>query len=291
MIASTKSKLKIVAMSLVLISMVFTVLSCDLSDIIGDGELSPEDQATVQSLLETEIAGLTAATDTPEPTEPPLPLDCSGATFAFDASIAASVSFEIEPEQEGEPGLEFTIHPELALYTFQGYVLADTFHEPVIRIYPVAEYIALVPSIADTVADLEQMLIDRPVESPNGIPFLPRWNAAQMIRAKLGYVDFQNGSGVRFLTQYGQAYWLVNNHDMFYTFQGLTSDGACYVSAILPVSNPALPNEGSPPPGETEAEIIAYYDTIVPQLNALDDATFLPQLGTLDAMIASLLVQ
>jgi hypothetical protein len=292
MIAPAKSKLKLVAMGLTLVSMVFAMLSCDIGDILGNGELSPEDQAaTVQSLLETEIAGLTGTTDTPEPTVPPLPLDCSSATFSLDPAIAASVTAQTIPAETGDPLMTFTIHPEYVEYSFSGYVLSDTFHEPKIRIYPVDEFVAMVPYVENIVTDLGLLLLSAPNPPSAGIPFLPIWNAAQMMRAKISYLNFQNGNGIRFLSQYGQAYWLINNHDLFYTYQGLTNDEACYVSAIFPVSNPALPNEGAPPPGETEAEMTAYYDAIVLQLNALDDSSFLPPLGTLDALIASLLVQ
>jgi hypothetical protein len=287
-----KTRLKHVAIGLVLTSVALALLSCDLSDVLGNGDLSPEDVlATAQALIDEHMAATPTSTATPEPTATPQTLDCNGATFDFDSSVAANVQYELVPQDEGEPGIPFTIHPEHAQYTFQGYVLADTFHNPIMRIYPVDEYVALVPSIADTVANLQQLLIDRPADPPDGIPFLPIWNAAQMVRAKPSYLDFQNGSGIRFLTQYGQAYWLVNNHDMFYTFQGLTSDGACYISAIFPASNPALPDEGAPPPGQTEAEILAYYDVIVPQLNAMDDASFVPSFLTLDAMIVSMEVQ
>ncbi|MGD8812865.1 MAG: hypothetical protein PVI78_00155 [Anaerolineales bacterium] len=290
--ASGKSKLKHIAMGLALVSMVFAMLSCDLNDIIGgDGDLSPEDQAaTVQSLLETEIAGLQSPTDTPEPTQA-LPLDCSGATFNLDPAIAASVSVQTIPAETGDPQVPFTINPEYVEISFSGYVLNNTFHEPKIRIYPVDEYVTMVPHVGNIVTNLQLMLQTQPAAPTDGIPFLPIWNAAQMVRAKIGYLNFQNGNGVRFLSQYGQAYWLVNNYDLFYTFQGLTADDACYVSAVFPVSNPTLPNEGAPPPGETEADILAYYDAIVPQLNALNDTSFLPQLGSLDAMINSLLVQ
>ena len=290
--ASGKFKLKYIALGLALITMVFATLSCDINDIIGgDGDLSPEDQAaTVQSLLETEIAGIQAPEDTPEPTQA-LPLDCSGATFNLDPAVAASFSVQTIPAETGDPSIPFTVNPEYVEFSFTGYVLNNTFHDPKIRIYPVDEYVAMVPHVGNVVTNLQQLLQTQPAAPTDGIPFLPIWNAAQMVRAKISYLNFQNGNGVRFLTQYGQAYWLVNNHDMFYTFQGLSTDGSCYVSAVFPVSNPALPNEGAPPPGETEAEIIAYYDTIVPQLNALDDSTFLPPLGTLDALIASLLVQ
>ena len=287
-----RNNLRRAAIGFALISTVFAAVSCDLSDIVGNGDLSPEDQAgTVQALIEEQLATLQAPSTTPEPTATTQAPDCSGATFNLDASVAAGTTVEFLPQDEGEPGIPFTIHPAMVQYTFQGYVLADTFHDPIIRIYPVDDYVALMPSIADTVALLQQMLIDQPAQPAGGIPFLPIWNAAQMVRAKVSYLSFQNGSGVRFITQYGQAYWLVNSHDAFYTFQGLTNGGECYISAIFPASNPALPAEGAPPPGETEPEIIAYYDAIVPQLNAMSDASFVPSFTVLDALIASLEIQ
>jgi hypothetical protein len=263
-----------------------------LGDILGNGDLSPEDaQATVQAMIEEQLATLQAPSATPEPSPTPELLDCSGATFNLDPSVAANAAYELVPQDLGEPGIPFTIHPQYVQYALQGYVLANTFHDPIIRIYPVADYVALVPSIAGTVANLQQLLIDQPAQPQDAIPFLPIWNAAQMLHAKVEYIGFQNGSGVRFLTQYGQAYWMVNNEDMFYAFQGLTNDGACYISAILPASNPALPAQGAPPPGQTEAEMIAYYDTIVPQLDGMPDASFVPSLLILDAMMASLVIQ
>jgi hypothetical protein len=276
----------------VLITLLLAVLSCDINDLIDFGELSPEDQqATVQSMIETELVALQTPSATPEPSATPQTLDCSAATFTLDPSVAASAPYELVPQDLGEPGVPFTIHPEYVQYPFQGYALSNTFHDPIIRIYPVDEFVALLPSVAGTVTNLEQQLINQPADPQSAIPFLPVWNAAQMVRAKVVYLNFQNGSGVRFVTQYGQAYWMVNNHDMFYTFQGLTNDGACYISVILPASNPALPAQGSPPPGQTEAEILAYYDAIVPQLNAMSDASFTPDFTVLDAMIASMLIQ
>jgi len=291
MFPQSKSRLKLTALCLVLIAILLATISCGLDDIVGDDDLSLEDQAaTVQAMIEEQLGTLQAPSATPEPSATTQMLDCSAATFNLDPSIAASVTFETVPQAVGDPTVPFTINPDTAKYSFQGYVLADTFHAPVMRIYPVDEYAALVPFVGSTVASLSTMLQNQPSEPTNGIPFLPIWNAAQLFRAQMSYLDFQNGSGVRFLAQYGQAYWLVNNHDMFYTFQGLTDDGECYVSAIFPVSNPALPDEGTLPPG-SEADVLAYYDAIVLQVDAMGNATFLPDLNALDALIASLLVQ
>ena len=52
---------------------------------------------------------------------------------------------------------------------------------------------------------------------------------------------FVSGIGVRFLTEYAQYFVPVNNHDLFYTYQGLTNDGQYWISVILPINHPDLP--------------------------------------------------
>ena len=97
---------------------------------------------------------------------------------------------------------------------------------------------------------------------------------------------------MRFLTQYGQAANPINNHDLFYTFQGLTHDSRYYVVAILPASNPILPADGSTIPGDDYgafADDFANYVTdIEMQLSAQAASSFAPDLVLLDEMIQSL---
>ena len=61
-----------------------------------------------------------------------------------------------------------------------------------------------------------------------------------MFLSKPEYLKFENGSGVRYLTMYGQGFAPINNHDLFYSFQGLTADGRYWVSVIMPVNHPSL---------------------------------------------------
>ena len=49
---------------------------------------------------------------------------------------------------------------------------------------------------------------------------------------------------MRFLTEYGQYPAPVNNHELFYHFQGFTSDGEYYIVATLPVTAPVLAETG-----------------------------------------------
>ncbi|MGD8555673.1 MAG: hypothetical protein PVJ32_09565 [Anaerolineales bacterium] len=203
--------------------------------------------------------------------------------------MAAGTSAVTVPADTSALGTDWAVNPEYPQYGFTGYVLTNTFHNPEIRIYDVSEYVAIAPSVSNVVSNLQQLLTTMPSD-PQAIPFLPIWNAAQMFRAKVAYLNFQNGSGVRFVTQYGQAFYYANNHDMFYAFQGLTNDGSCYVTAILPISNPALPNDGMPSGTISESEMNAYLNAIGPQISGYTDSSFLPEIGILDAMISSLQV-
>ncbi|MDO9120323.1 MAG: hypothetical protein Q7U31_00960, partial [Anaerolineaceae bacterium] len=124
----------------------------------------------------------------------------------------------------------------------------------------------------------------------------------QVFKAQVKYLDFQNGQGVRFLTEYAQYYAPVNNDDLFYAYQGITDDGKYWVSAILPINAAYLqaaydsvnvPDGGIPAPALNDnpnysAEMDAYYPLMLNLLNTTPDASFTPGLDCLDQYIQSL---
>jgi hypothetical protein len=212
----------------------------------------------------------------------------SGIRFSYDDAIVDEVVPQaVPPEELPDAG----VIPEHIGLAFSGYVLPDTFHEPYIHIYPVDELEAGWEYAGTIVTELQQLLAEKPA-APETIPFLPVFNAAQMMRTQVAYMGFQNGTGVRFLTQYDQAYIPINNHEMFYTFQGLTSDGKYYVAAILPVSHPSLPADGTEIPGGDWEAFAQNFETyargVEQQLDVQDASSFTPDLSLLDAMIQSL---
>ena len=139
------------------------------------------------------------------------------------------------------------MHEEIYL---DNYILTDTFHKASIFIYPVAEYAVLEPVVAERSDTLKKIIQDQS-EDPGSIPLLPLWNAGQMFLSKPGYLNFENGSGVRYLTMYGQGFAPINNHDLFYSFQGLTADGKYWVSVIMPIQHPSLqPTYDDPLPAD-----------------------------------------
>ena len=222
---------------------------------------------------------------------PTTSVNCDGVSLSYADALAAGVSCETVPVEELMGGVGFM--PEHLELAFNNYVLPDTFHAPQIHIYPVSGLESGSEPARDIVTRLRQFLADRPAE-PEEIPFLPLWNAGQLMQTQVAYLNFQNGSGVRFLSEYAQYYAPINNTDMFYTFQGLTVDGQYYIAAVLPVSHPTLPPDSSEiPGGDFDAfadNYLSYIADIEQQLAAADPASFAPSLALLDGMIQSISV-
>lgn len=229
-----------------------------------------------------EIPALPTATEQPTATPEPLPLLCADLTF--DAAIlGVSAVVELVPAM---PGGDFPGMPQYQRTTLIDYPVQDSIMTPILDVYPLAEYFIVRPDMAPSAAAFEELLRQRP-PAPAGeirIPWI--FGAARMMDTKNAYLDFANGSGVRYLTQYGQAFWEINNRDIFYSFQGLTTGGECWVSVVLPIHHPRLPAGGEVPAGDP----LAYYAGIEASLEAEPGDTFLPGLELLDALIASIIV-
>jgi len=250
----------------------------------------------------TELPGTEA--QLPQTTEPPLPptteppptVDYLGIQFSFGPPVAQSAQPETVPAAPGDPAQAFPgeIHPEYYQFKFSGYPLSGTFHEPLILVYPAPAYAAMDASAAQVIQDLKQFLAQKP-SNPDRIPFLPLWNAGQMMQSNVKYMEFKNGSGVRFLTQFGQAYYPVNNKDLFYTFQGLTGDGQWYVAAVMPVSNSTLPSDQNQIPSGDFDSFANNFETYIAgmeqNLSAQPDNSFIPDLSQLDALFLSMRVK
>jgi hypothetical protein len=183
------------------------------------------------------------------------------------------------------------------------YVLRGKTHQPQIYVYPAQAYAEMVPAAFESIRRLDNILY-----APGGpvindqLPNVPFFNAGQVFAAKPELLPFQNGQGVRFLTEYAQYFASANNHDLIYEYQGLTSDGAYYVIAILPVSNPMLaetsdsgtplPSGGVPYPdiNDPNPDWPTYYKSVTEVLNATPAESYTPAIDQLDALIQSILI-
>ncbi len=210
-----------------------------------------------------------------------------------DKSLSSGVETAIVPASIVPDGAAFENYPEFTRFKFNGYVLQDKFFEPTIEVYPVNEYIQMSEPAAKIITEFQDLMSREPA-APENIPHLPIWNAAQLMQAHVKYLKFQNGSGVRFLTQYAQSFVPINNHDMFYCFQGMTENESYFISITLPVNHPSLPpNYESIPNNDWEAfsnQFPTYIIEIEQKISAQPADSFIPQLDLLDQMVETILI-
>ena len=221
---------------------------------------------------------------------------CNNVSLYLDPALASSFQCQTVAEVSGEGYPGFAVNPQYTEITFQGYVLADRFFTPHVDVYPVQRFTEIAPdaNIPARVSAL-QALIAGAAPGASALPFLPIFEAAQELYAHYQVVAFGTGSGIRFLTQYTQYADPINNHEMFYAYQGLTADGQSWISAVLPVSLAGLPDNGDNPPDGQTAEQFSnnfkpYLADMTTNLNTHADGDFSPSLTMLDALVASLQV-
>ena len=260
---------------------------------------------TIVTLPVTAAASATStAASTAEPTSA-LPL-ISGPDVTFQdvqlhlpTDLASGVYAQVAPAIVGM-GDSYPAHVELTLAEYN----SQNQMKPQILIAPVSE---LSETGTQVVQELKRLLAEQPTtfQIGVGIPIQPPLHAGQLTNAQIQYLTFKNGLGVRFLTQFAQDAWPINNEDLIYVFQGLTNDDQYYVSAFLPVTVPFLPDHVDDP--ETVpavdgvsfpkfdstnfgTEYMSYQEAVQQRLNATSEKEFSPTLGKLDDLIESLQV-
>jgi hypothetical protein len=247
------------------------------------------------SLLLSACSFTVSANILPDPTGTPLPTVVPTADGSLRLSLdtgSLATGFQTEtivaaPSNNEAPYWE--VLPEYTRVTLQGYPIGNHVMKPQIFIYPVQDLGKVNEGAGKIVASL-QTLLQSPQEIPN-MPFLPLFNAAQVMHAQIQYLDFQSGQGLRYLTQFDQGIMPINNYELIYTYQGLTRDGKFYVAAVLPVNHPSLPADGKVTgnePPEFTSDFRAYVANVVNTLNPQPANTFIPDLTRLDAMMSSL---
>jgi hypothetical protein len=251
--------------------------------------------ATMQSLTATpnEIA-----TTQPTTQSSGNSVSLENVSFVIPSGLAEGASTEKMTAVETNSGAPWEIGPTHSRFTLTGYELQDTFHEPRIYVYP-AEAYAQVSSGAAEQIDRLRKILGGSVLLPETLPRVTFFNAEAQLAAQIKIIPFEGGSGVRVLTQYAQYAAPINNRELFYHFQGLTSDGEYYVIAILPITAPllaqdekpdaAIPEGGVPIPADVGPNEV-YYFSVTEKLNSLAPDDFTPSLTILDALIQSIRV-
>ena len=238
-------------------------------------------------------------TNTPIVTvSPPLATNvtCNELSFYLDPALASGFNCQTIPEVSGPDRPDWDVNPQYTKVTLQGYVLSDRFFTPHIDVFPVQRYVELFPeTINQRVASL-QSLIGGAAPVDITLPLLPVFNAAQEFYVKYQVLPFVSGEGIHFITEYAQSYDPINNYDMFFTYQGLTTDGKYWISAIFPVSHPSLPENGNNPPNGQSWDdfgnnFASYITGITSNLDAQPIQSFIPGLGVLKTLVTSITIQ
>lgn len=228
-----------------------------------------------------------------------IPISYENISFVVPSGMASAANPEKVVAVDTNGGAPWEIAPAHLRFTLIGYQLQGKFFEPQIYVYPADEYAQVNPNASEQIGRLKKALAGSPLLKET-IPNVPFFNAEHIIAANLRLINFQNGSGVRELTQYDQYPAPINNHELFYHFEGLTSDGKYYLIAVLPITAPILAEDEKPestvPAGGVaiptdNGQNDVYYVAVSQKLNALSPDHYTPSLNALDALIQSILVK
>jgi hypothetical protein len=295
---------------LVLVALFLATLACNLPWAPGVETPPPEPTVEITVVEPTPLP----PTETLEPEPPPaiptveptpesaacsqgmVPGTAFGVEFCYPEvysnGFSQSLIPEFRPEGGDLPGM--VSHPDMIEIILTGYPVSNVYHDPAVRIYPVQGYMALNPYIQNMVIELQALLNSGDLHPTGSIPFVPIFNAAQMMRAQIKYLDFQNGKGVRFITQYGQAAVPISNDSAFYAFIGLTDDGAYFLSATMPIAHLWFVDDVLIEPAEGWSAFSENFEIYIAEMEAgmltQPADAFNPDLTHLDAMMESFLI-
>jgi hypothetical protein len=223
-------------------------------------------------------------------------------TITIPQAIASGASGRDFPRLDGDDAAWWQKTPgHLQVSLGDYYALQGKTHLPAIYVYPASAYVELVPAAFESIHRLQNYLY-----APNNVPALdqlpgvPFFNAQILFAAHIQPVSFQNGKGIRYISEYAQYPASANNTDLFYNFIGVSGDGVYYIVAIFPLTSPMLaetsdgeaplPAGGIPYPyfADPNANMAAYYIAVTDLLNVTPADTFFPAIFQLDALIQSM---
>jgi len=243
----------------------------------------------VETIVAATLQAMTAA---PSPTSAPpsgLPVSYNNISFTIpltlNASATASATTDVEYPYINPSGGPMAGH---VVFGFTNFPISG---EAKIMVFKASDYAAYGAVVQDAVTAL---LAGQDVAQP-----LPK-ALAFGFHAQAKPILFKNGHGVRYLTKVSTYFAPVTNTDIFYYYQGITNDGAYFVSAIFHVNASFLvadskPDSSTPPDGVPfnwgpDLDFTTYISQVTQKLNETAPENFNPSLLVLDEMIGSLQV-
>jgi hypothetical protein len=194
--------------------------------------------------LHTQVpATTTATTMTAVPATPlqqsPVPVsptslpsaEFQGISLDYDERLFGTL--QETTRQPAAAGGKVPAQPEHIRFTFAG---SDLFGDSQLLVYPVAHYIAISAEASSHIKQLNEILLDRPLQPQSPLPLFPLPHTVEMFHSSPDYVNFLNGNGVSFIAQVDHD----SDKKFLYTFQGITDDGKYYATVMLPVNTDKL---------------------------------------------------
>jgi heat shock protein HslJ len=226
-------------------------------------------------------------------------VDFNGVGFDYTADVVTGVAIRTisaDPPDMLYPGGPVPAHTFIELQSLEQGTLGEVF------VFRTADFAAY-PMFAAELTALQTILRERPdlaafaTGSARGdvpaLPYLPIPNAAQVIRAQPLYIDNGVVSGIRYLTIYSQSADPFTSDDVQYTFQGISADGATYISIKVWLMADVLPS--SIPENLDYDAFVANYQAYLTETTALlsgaPESSFAPPLNALDRIALSLRVE
>ncbi len=280
------------------------ILACSLAGtpVVQTGNVATIVAATLQA-----IPSAAPVITQVSPTAAPQGVSISyyNVSFVVPKDMASGSSSETIPVTDEQNGGPWGVAPKHLEFKLNDYNLPPGyFAQVLIDVYPATDYANAYEGANISIKRLQTLLSNpsTPLTNEN-LPQVPYFNAASMFAAQAKLIQFKSGSGVRMITQYGQAVGPVANNATFYHFEGLTGDGKYYIVAVLAVEAKFLingndpsaqpPADGIPFPGYNYTDP-SYYDkyfkAVTDKMNSTPDGSFTPSLGSLDSLINSLQV-
>jgi len=254
--------------------------------------IAPSSTAAGTRPSTTLLQPTTGATPLPDPTGA-ASLTQDEITLSYDPSLILEITADTIPAAL-EPGPFQEAHPDYVIFSF----VLDNGALSVVR---VQDYAALSDSAKGELQRLREMITAKSLQVQDCIPQPPlsafyTTCSHQQFDANIAYLDFENGSGVRFVTVYAiQDAVPVSNEHIAYVFQGFTEDERYYVSAGFHITHMDLEEFVAEIPeavySDTSGEALRqYFEQYEALLNAAE-GRYQPLLSRFDEMLRSLRIE
>jgi hypothetical protein len=227
---------------------------------------------------------------------------------SFDGALRLEIKEAIPLEPENKPGAAGPRHVYLVIEGGNADRGSNSTFTPGIAVYEVEKFRdqlsaqpATVASFDENLNALRSLLSEKLDLTKQGEIEIVRYvEDMQALRAHASYLPFQGGCAVGYITQFMPDASYVNNRELTYVLQGLTSDGKYYLFGTFPVRVGFLPEDSDisdfegyriPMYSLTEVEAqenFRYLRRIETRLENTPPEKFQPDLREIEKLISSI---